>query len=146
MENHGLESAIPTDFSDARLPENLDDSAWNTSESSTTQPKAYGGFTDMTLALIQYESSALIRVVLTHSLPLTGHEKGYCVFHSQMRQKTWQKLEQRYLKGLDLQDLRQSLAMDIANLTFKRMHLTQLRPLIRTKVPDQATSKELEFK
>lgn len=146
METHGLESAIPAGFSDVRLPQNSDDKVWDTSDSSTVQPKVQSGFTDLTFALMQYESAALLRIVLTHSVPMTGEERAYSEFHSRLRQETWNQLERTYLTGLDPLNLRQSLTLDIAKLTFKRIHLTQLRPLMRSSISNPTTLKELEHK
>ena len=145
MENHGLETAISSGFSDTMLPQNSDDSAWDTSDSSTVQPAAKQGFTDMTFALMQYEAAAAMHIVLHNSVPMAGEEVDYTSFHSQLRQETWSEIERVYLKHLDTADLRQSLTLEIAQLSFKRMHLTQLRPLTRTTA-DSTTLNQLETK
>ena len=145
MENHGLETAISAGFSDTWLPQNSDDSVWDTSDSSTVQPSAKAGFTDMTFALMQYETAAAMRIVLHNSVPMAGEEINYTNFHSQLRQRIWSEIQHRYLVHLDPADLRQSLTLEIARLSFKRMHLTQLRPLVKSYT-DSITTKELEMK
>lgn len=145
MENHGLETAIPSGFSDTRLPQNVDDSAWDTTDSSTVQPPAKNGFTDMTFTLMQYEAAAAMRVVLNNSVPLAGEDSEYTSFHTRLRLDTWREIERTYINYLDVTDLRQNLTLEIARLSFERMHLTQLRPMVRG-VTESGAAKELERK
>ncbi len=120
MENHGIESAISGSLADARLPQNNDDANWDTSDSSTVQPAPQAGFTDVTYALVQYEIAAMIRAVLNHSVPITGRELEYAQFHSELRRRVWEDIESKYLVAMDETDIRQSLTLDIARLTFQR--------------------------
>jgi hypothetical protein len=131
MENHGLESVVDSSSADVQLPQNSNDAVWDVSDSSTVRPLASSGFSDMTLALVQYEAAAFLRHVLVHSAPYNGQEQEYADFHDQLRQITWDALYEKHLAGLDRTVLQQCLIHDIADLTFQRTHLTQLRPLVR---------------
>ncbi len=142
MENHGLDSAVCSGFSDVRLPQNSNDSAWDVSDSSTLRPSADNG--DMTLALVQYEAAALLRHVLEHSAPYSGQDQQYTEYHNDLRPKTWDAMQEKYLRRLNLNDLQQSLSYDIANLMFQRIHLTQLRPLARSTACITSAYKILE--
>ena len=146
MENHGLESAIPDGFSDCKLPQNSNDSAWDVSDSSTLQPRAQSDFTDMTFALLQFEVAALMRVALRHSVPVIGNEKVYCEFHAQLRRENWNHVEQTYLRKLNDSDPRQTLVMDSAKLTFERVYITQVQPAMRSRSRNQVMRTELESK
>ena len=144
MENHGLESAIPDGFADTQLPQNLDDRVWDVSDASTVEPIPQQTFTDMTFALIEYESAALIRTVLKSNLPVTGEEEAYSTFHIRLREGTWSRMERKYLSVIDETNARQRLVLEIARLTFKRIQLTQLRPLTRSSTANACALKELE--
>ena len=98
----------------------------------------------MTFALVQLEAAALMRVVLRHSVPSTGNERAYLDFHSQLRREAWSHVEQTYLKHLDRSNPKQNLALDIAKLTFERIRLTQVQPVMRNRSQNQAMSTELE--
>jgi hypothetical protein len=146
METHGLESAIPQGFSDTRLPQNNDDTVWDTSDSSTLQPAPQTGFTDMTFALVQYEAGATMRAVLEHSVPIAGREQAYTEFHARLSRKVWVQVESKYLQQLDENDLRQALTLDIGKLIFQRIQITQLRPLVRNGVSNHHMRQDIEHK
>lgn len=147
MENHGLESAIQDDLSNVRLPLNVDDISWDTSPSSMSQTDISAGFTDMTFALVAFESASLMRVVLRNSVPLKGAEQEYRNFHSRVREQTWRYIEQKYLQALDVSNAQQAIVLDTAKLTFERIRLTGLRPITRTHVPSVVSADtELKYK
>lgn len=143
MENHGLESAIPDGFSDTLLPLNTNDTDWDTSDSSTLGPSSKTGFTDLTFALVQYETTALMRTVLKYNVGITANEKVYLDFHTQLRRETWDHIQATHLTHLDSSDPHQALVQDWATLTFERIRITQLRPVLKCRPADPTTSSNL---
>jgi hypothetical protein len=144
IENQGLESVLPSGFADVRLPQNNDDADWDISDASTVRPTPKEGFTDMSFALMQYETGAILRVVFEHSVP---RSEEYVTFHAQLLDRTREEIEKRYLVKLDENDIRQSLTLDIANLTFQRIQINQLRPFERSGICNNTTfRKELEHR
>lgn len=134
IENLGTETLIVPGLSDAMLPLNTDDASWDTSPFASSPPKAQTGFTDMTIALIQYEVAALFKSVLKHGAPKNGSgDESFLEFHTQLFQQSREKLEITYLKHLDKNDVKQRLARHIAELGLSQISLTQRR--MTTKRP-----------
>ncbi|KIW91904.1 uncharacterized protein Z519_07874 [Cladophialophora bantiana CBS 173.52] len=67
VENHGLQPMIQPVHNDTSLPQNQDDSDWDTTEFASTRPREQNRFTGMTLALVHYEVGALAMFILNNT-------------------------------------------------------------------------------
>ncbi|KAL7800320.1 hypothetical protein V8C37DRAFT_364865 [Trichoderma ceciliae] len=128
IENIGTETLLVPGLSDTMLPLNADDASWDISPFSSSPPKGQVGFTDMTIALIQYEVAAILKTVLKHGASKKdSDDKRFFEFHAQLFQQSKEKLEVTYLKHLDSSDIKQRLARHVAELGLSQIKLTQKR-------------------
>lgn len=128
IENLGTETLIVPGSSDTMLPHNINDASWDTSPFSSSPLKVEIGFTDMTIALIQYEVAALFKTVLKHGASKNdSDDESFFEFHTRLFQQAKEKLDITYLKHLDSNDMKQKLAGQIAELCLNRIKMTQKR-------------------
>ncbi|RFU78375.1 hypothetical protein TARUN_3897 [Trichoderma arundinaceum] len=150
IENLGTETLIVPGLSDAVLPLNVDDASWDISPFASSIPEPQTGFTNMTIALIQYEVAALAKTVLKHGASKKGTgDTSFCDFHAQLFQQSKEKLETTYLKHLDRSDIKQRLALHIAELRLSQIKLTQKRMGAKVVRPpdhaDPVSQYEIEY-
>jgi hypothetical protein len=125
IENLGVEPLVNASSSAGTvLPQNSNDTAWDTSPFSASRPNPETQFTDMTTALMLYEIASFSRIVLRHSVPSLDVEK-FRAFHSRLIQQASDRIEITYLRHLDDSVLKQKLARDVAQLYLRRIALTQ---------------------
>ncbi|EXJ81066.1 hypothetical protein A1O3_07354 [Capronia epimyces CBS 606.96] len=148
VENHGLQPTIHSDQSDTGLPQNSNDSAWDTSEFASVRPEAQTGFTEMTPALIQYEIGSLITFVLSHPYTSSGTTavRDHLDLQSEVVRQTRQRLEIAYLRTLNPDDLLQRLTRDLHEHAFRRIRLMQLAPILNARGLDERERAGLEAK
>lgn len=146
VENHGLQPMIQAYDADTSLPQNSDDSAWDTSEFAASRPETQASFTDMTVALIHYEIGALTTFVLDHPYTAPTSVRTYLDLQSEVLRQARDRLDIVYLRNLDESDVLQRLTRDLCELAFKRLRLMQLQPILSSKGCDDSQKAGLEAK
>ncbi|KAK5174444.1 uncharacterized protein LTR77_001524 [Saxophila tyrrhenica] len=112
VSNSGYGSTIPPGSADTQLPVNADDGSWD-----FPTPLAEPGFTQMTLALVQYEAAALLRAVYRFNVPYSKKDHKYAEFHNQFREHTWAAIQQAYFQELVDENTGESQSADISLMT-----------------------------
>lgn len=116
--------------SNTALPQNSNDSHWDACEFAPKCPEASIGFTDMTVALVQYEIAIVSRAVLQNILE-HGHAGPYLHFDEQLLLRARERIEETYLKHLDTTKPKERLVQHITSLAFERLFFAAYQPLFK---------------
>lgn len=149
VENHGLQPSVVAGGADTCLPQNSPDSAWDSSEFASSCPPVQPGFTDMTLALVQYEIASMTIAILGH--PYTSSStnisvRDYLELHAKLVRQGRQRLDIAYMRSLDEREIIQKLTRDLHDHAFRRMRLMQLAPILNARGLDERERVGLEAK
>ncbi|KAJ5804889.1 hypothetical protein N7474_010776 [Penicillium riverlandense] len=128
-DNCGLDSLVsPWRVDDIPPPLNCNDRDWDVAEFSTAKPSPRHGYTDMSLALLQYEIAAISHTVLRY-LPLEREDDHniYYSFLEQFLEHRQKYLQAKFLDHLDTAVPRQKLMIDLVNLALQRFRLVGLQ-------------------
>ncbi|KEF55103.1 uncharacterized protein A1O9_08756 [Exophiala aquamarina CBS 119918] len=133
VENHGLPPLVSLEHVNTALPQNSNDSAWDTSKFASSRPAVVTTFTDMTISLLQSEIGSLTTFTLKHPYTSSMDVRAYLDFQTEILGKARQRLESTYLKCLDRNQVVHRLARDLADLAFTRIRLIQLQPVLNAR-------------
>ena len=131
VENHGVQSLIQPGDYDTSLPLSQDDSAWDTSEFSSQQPQVQNGFSDTTIALMNYEFGSLAKSVLERPYGPSMSVRTYLNLHNEVLRQARDRMEILHIRGLDTENnILHRLAKDSFDHAFRRLRLMQLQPVV----------------
>lgn len=134
VENHGVQPLIQRGEADTSLPDNLDDSRWDTCEFSTLRPEPSYAFSDMTIALVHYELASLTAFILSHPYNPSTTISGYMDLQNEVLRQASHRIEILYLRNLDVENnIMHRLTRDLFDMAMRRLRLMQLQPLVHAK-------------
>lgn len=130
MEHDGADSMISNISFDTALPQSTSDTNWDACEFAVEGPPVSLAFTDMTNALVQYETCPTTKAVLEFNL-LPGEGEAYLQHQHSLITKAKIKLEENYLGKLDSRKLPQKIVLELNALAFERLYLAIHQPLFK---------------